>query len=643
MFEAQKVGKASFSNQLTEGARAFRRVLTPIQRETNLVIRILLVIAIYFELLLFVNTVINSFSLVESITMSLVIASLVPNGLFVAIAISYTMGAVRIAQKGALVQQANAIESLSNVDMLCLDNTGTLTTNHITFHDLYPIKVTEAEFRSALGDFAASGTGGNRTSEAIKAAIPGQPFVPQSEVQFSSEYKWSGMVFDLPEIRGSFVLGAVEILAGRLAPGSDLGNQVGIWSDQGLRVVLFAWRPEPVDILVNDRPSLPENLIPMGLISFSDTLRPEAGETLASFSRAGVKVKIISGDDPQTVCALACQAGLGPEIPSISGLELAKMSEDQISRSAETNTVFGRITPLQKESLIAHLRPNGHYVAMIGDGVNDVLSLKHSNLAIAMQSGSQATKAVADIILMGDTFASLPYAVTEGQRIINGMHNNFKLFLSRTMFIALIILSISVIGFFPFSPKQQNILAFVVVGLPSMALAWWAKPGKVRDQDMIRLLLHFVLPAALATGVIGLIVFGGFYFAETIGFLNSHPVPFGVDVNTIALLVAQSSLTTFSILCGLLLILFVEPLSQFFAAGNEISKDLRPTYLAVGLAIMYLALLIIPSLSKSFDITPLSIKEFLWIIAAVVSWAVIIRYVWRWKIVDRFLCTDLRG
>jgi cation-transporting ATPase E len=244
---------------------------------------------------------------------------------------------------------------------------------------------------------------------------------------------------------------------------------------------------------------------------------------------------------------------------------------------------------------------------------------------------------------MGDSFASLPYAVTEGQRIINGMQANFKLFLSRTIFFALIILSVSVIGFFPFSPKQQTVVAFVVVGLPSMALAWWAQPGKSREKNLVRLLLHFVLPAALATAVIGLIVFGGFYFAATAGFLTAHPIANVADVKSVALPVAQTTLTTFSVLCGVLLILFVEPPNRFFAAGNPISKDLRPTYLSIVLVVVYMAFMIIPSLSRYFDITPLSIKEFLWVLAAVASWTIIIRWVWRWKIVERFLSTDLKG
>ena len=638
-YEAQKVGKSSLSNQLTEGARAFRRILTPIQQETNLVIRVLLVIAIYFELLLFINAVINSFTLVESVTMSVVIASLVPNGLFVAIAISYALGAVRIAQHGALVQQANAIESLSNVDVICLDKTGTLTANQICFHALQPFGVTSAELSQALGDFAASGSAGNRTSEAIQAACPGKTLRPKAEVPFSSAWKWSGLAFDQPERRGTYVLGAIEMLEGALASGSNLGGQARAWSEQGLRVVLFAWRPEPLPLLVNDHPDLPRNLIPLGLVSFSDVLRPEAKETLAGFARAGVQLKIISGDDPATVTALAHQAGLDRQLKSISGLELAQMSEEQIGRAAETNTVFGRISPQQKENLVAHLRAHGHYVAMIGDGVNDVLSLKHSNLAIAMQSGSQATRAVADIILLGDSFASLPYAVTEGQRIINGMHNNFKLFLSRTIFFALIILSVSVIGFFPFSPKQQTVVAFVVVGLPSMALAWWAQPGKAREKNLIRLLLHFVLPAAAATAVIGLIVFGGFYYAATAGILSAQ----ADSGRTVALPVAQTTLTTFSVLCGLLIILFVEPPNRFFAVGKEISRDLRPTFLSIGLAVFYLSVMTVPALSRYFDITPLSIREFLWVLGAVIAWTVILRWAWRWKLVDRFLSADLQG
>ncbi|HEX9018268.1 MAG TPA: HAD-IC family P-type ATPase, partial [Anaerolineaceae bacterium] len=297
-YEAQKVGKESLSNQFTEGARAFRRVLTPIQQETNMVIRVLLVIAVYFELLLFMNALINSFTLVESVTMSVVIASLVPNGLFVAIAISYTMGAVRIARRGALVQQANAVESLSNVDIICLDKTGTLTANQICFNALRPYGISEAGLRMALGDFVASETSSNRTSEAIKAECPGKTLPAQAEVPFSSELKWSALTFDVPERRGTYVLGALEMLEGALEAGSRLADQAAEWATQGLRVLLFAWRPDPVALFADEKPALPSGLIPLGLVSFSDVLRPEARETLAAFAQAGVKLKIISGDDP---------------------------------------------------------------------------------------------------------------------------------------------------------------------------------------------------------------------------------------------------------------------------------------------------------------------------------------------------------
>jgi cation-transporting ATPase E len=642
-FEAQKVGKESLANQLTTGARAFRRVLTPIQQEINLVIRILLLVAVYFEFLLIVNAIINKISFVENIKMSVVIAGLVPNGLFVAIALAYALGAVRIAGKGALVQQANAVESLSNVDILCLDKTGTLTANQIQFNALHPFGVSEAELRLILGDFAASGTAGNRTSEAIAAACPGKAIKPVAEVTFSSERKWSGLVFDTPGRRGTYVLGALEMLEPALAPGSDLGDQAGLWSDQGLRVVLFAWLSQPVPLGSAEKPALPTGLVPLGLVALSDVLRPEASQTLTAFAKAGVQLKIISGDNPQTVVALARQAGLGPELASISGLDLARLSDGEFSQAAEHNTVFGRISPQQKEQLIHVLRQGGHYVAMIGDGVNDVLSLKQSNLGIAMQSGSQATRSVADIILIGDTFASLPFAVQEGQRIINGMHSILKIFLSRTIFAALAILSTFIIGSFPFSPKQSSIFALLAVGIPSMALAAWAMPGKPDGEKLIRQLLHFVLPASLTMSIFGLIVFAGFFFQSYAQFFIANPQLREHELILLAQPAAQTALTSFSILCALLLIVFTVPPTRFFAAGNPISKDWRPTFLALGLLAVYFVFLLVPSLSAGFDFLPLTLLDHLLIFLAVAAWTMALRWTWRWRLVDRFLSTDLQG
>ena len=232
---------------------------------------------------------------------------------------------------------------------------------------------------------------------------------------FSSARKWSAIAFDDPDQKGVYVLGAPEILASVLPLTIELKDLIQNQAQQGLRVILFAHSPDLTAIQDPERPKLPSDLIPLAILSFDDQLRPEAYETLQGFFAAGIEVKIISGDNPQTVAALAKQAGLGAEVQVISGQELAEMDENQFAQAAETFNVFGRISPDQKAKLVQKMRLAGRYVAMIGDGVNDLLSLKQANLAIAMESGSKATRGVADIVLAKRFLCgSLPKAFLEG-------------------------------------------------------------------------------------------------------------------------------------------------------------------------------------------------------------------------------------
>ncbi len=642
--EVEKVGAESLAQKITAGARAFRRMLTPIQRETNLVVRIVLLIASFLLALLLVDTILNDIPIVESVKMSIVIAGLVPNGLFVAITISYALGAVRIAGKGALVQQSNAVESLSNVTVLCLDKTGTLTANRIRFHDVIPFGITSQRLRSRLAIYAASGSTGNRTSEALAEALPGEPLPVLDEVPFSSDRKWSALSFDTPELRGTYVMGALEMLQPVLQPNEELAEPAESWSDQGLRVVLLAYLPEPAPLRDSTgQPVLPTGLESLGLISFSDELRPEARKTLSEFAAAGVALKIISGDNPHTVASLARQAGLSPQLKVISGLELAEMQPEEFSRAAQENTIFGRITPQQKEQLVLALRGSGEYVAMIGDGVNDVLSLKQANLGIAMQSGSQAARAVADIVLLKDSFAVLPSAVREGQRIINGMQDILKLYLSRIFYLILMVVATSIIGGFPFSPKHSSIVALMTVGIPAIALAAWARPGKTPRGSFMRRLLHFVLPAALLMILFGLGVYLGYLAPALQRYTGTHAVIVPQEIFKEVFPIAQTALSIFTIFAGLLLIIFVEPPTPWFEGGDVCRKDRRPAFMALAMALGFIGFLAAGSLSQPFDFIDLKLADYLLIGGAALLMGLALRFAWRKKLLDRFFEVNLQA
>ena len=401
--------------------------------------------------------------------------------------------------------------------------------------------------------------------------------------------------------------------------------------------MLFTSVPELVSLRnADDQPSLPHGLIPLGLISLSDELRPQARETLRQLSETGVRFKVISGDNPQTVAALVKQAGLSSDISAVSGLDLATMDTVDFATTAADTTVFGRITPQQKEQLVDVLHKQGHYVAMIGDGVNDVLSLKKADLAIAMQSGSQATRSVADIVLLNDSFASLPSALREGQRIRNGMRDILKLYLTRVFYFVVLLSGASVVGGFPFEPRQASILVLLTVGIPSFLLAAWARPG-AREKDTGRSLWHFVLPAASTLGLVGLLLyFSEYVLADSLGLFRSRSTVAAVKMA----LDAQTTLTTFALFCGIALLLFVEPPARFWVGGNELRGDKRISYLALAMCIVSVPLISLSPLRSLFDLTLLDSPDYLVIAVYVVIWVFLVRWVWRGHILERFLALE---
>lgn len=657
-YEAEKVGVESFANQITTSARTYKQIKTPLQSDVDLIIRILVLLSVQIGILFALAAIVAQLPLAESAKIAAVVTGLIPNGLFFMITISYAMGSVRMAGSGALIQQSNAVESMSNVDILCLDKTGTLTANHINMNEVHPLgDVSDSEMRRILAVFAASGSAPNRTSEALAAGCPGERQSIVEEIPFSSARKWSAISFDRDNLRGVYVLGAPEMLHPHLIENADLGTRLNEWADQGLRVLLFAYRPEVTPLQDSlGQPQLPPNLLPMGLISFSDQLRDQVEDTLKAFSKTGIRLKIISGDNPHTVAALARQAGLSGDIRVISGPELADMNDAQIAQVAEETTIFGRITPQQKEMLVDALRSRGHYVAMIGDGVNDVLSLKKANIGISMQSGSQATRGVADIVLMNDSFAALPPAFLEGQRIVNGMQDIMRLFLTRVFYMTLVIIGAAVVGLgFPFSPIHTSLLTLLTVGIPTFALAAWARPAQSR-QRLIMSVMHFVIPAAFSLALLGLVTYtiyyvvvytnnlGTFATVSSLGEIAVLEAQGGISVNEVFNLaqaqatdIARTVITSLLTLGGLVLVLFVEPPTAFWTGGDELSGDWKPAILAAVLGVLYVAVMLIPPLREFFQLSALRWYDFLIIAVELFVWALALRFIWRRKIFTRFL------
>jgi cation-transporting ATPase E len=648
-YEAEKVGADSLASRMTAAARKFRKVLTPLQQHINMIIRLLLGAVVILGLITVLRMMLGVTPFTTGVQNMAVIVGLVPIGLYFMITLTYALGAVRIAEQSALVQQSNAVESISNVDVMCLDKTGTLTANRIELQAVYPIGIDRADLETILGHYAASTSTSNKTSEAIATALPGEKRPIQTEMPFGSAHKWSAIAFqDTP---GIYVLGAPEVLSTALSLSEQLQFRIQESADRGLRVLLFASSPNLTELQdVAGYPVLPPQLQPLGILVFGDELRPNAHQTLAEFRQAGIQVKVISGDHPATVAALAKQAGLGNDIIAVSGQELAQMDEATFTQAAEESTIFGRITPEQKARLVQSLQSRHHYVAMMGDGVNDVLSLKQANVGVAMESGSQATRGVADIVLIKDTFSALPKIFLEGQRIRNGVNDISKLFMVRILSFILAIIAVGMIALsFPFGIKTSTIVTFLTVGIPPFFVTLWAKPDHDRTVQG-NPFLHFVLPATFTLALASILVYL-YFLAENItpvfdwiqGQIPFEELGRQITFADIARAqqVAETALITMQVLGGLLLLPFLKPPTTAWVGGEPLSQDWRYTILAGLVFLIYLLIISVPPLRNFFELYPLNLVQYLGIGLLALIWAWVVRFTWRNKILDRFLGTQI--
>ena len=618
-YQATRVGHESVANEMTAGARSYRNIRTPLQREVALIIQVMLVMAIALAIQIALQYRSGDLDLPfgDSVRAAAVIFGLVPQGLVFMVTVTYAMAAVRLAGKGLLIQRMNAVESTSHVDVLCVDKTGTLTTNRLDLETVVPIADDDSDLRTRLGQLVSSVSTSNRTTEALADAFPSDARELTAEVPFSSDWKWSGGTF--PD-GGSIIFGAPEAFRNHVQMPDHIAERADEMISEGLRVLIICQSPDSLTYGAEDSdatPELPGTIEIMGLVALRDELRPDAQETIAHFREAGIEPKVISGDHPGTVSVLARQAGLAGDNSAVSGYDLDQMDDNELEQVAVNTSVFGRITPKQKERLVEALNRRGHYVAMIGDGVNDVLALKKSHVAMAMRSGSQVTRGVADLVLMDDSFSSLPRAFQEGQRILRGMEAIIRLFLSRGFYMGLIIIGVSLLGYpFPSTPKLDTLLAMLTIGAPILALAFWATPGET-PKRILRSASHFVVPAAVLTAILGI----------------------GVYVTTIEMtgdmFLAREALVTTSILCGIVLVAYVHPPHRWFAIVEQTTGDWKPAGVAALMTVGYVLILAIPPLRNFYELQILRPEAYLAIAVAVVAWSFLLRFTWQLHLVAR--------
>jgi P-type E1-E2 ATPase len=482
------VGEDSYAVRIAGEARRFRHPRSPLERALNRLLLTLVLVMVPLGVLLGTALWERRTPFDEAVPTSVAaVVSLVPEGLILLAGLTYAVAALRMARRGALVQQLNAVESLASVDVLCLDKTGTLTENALRVVDLVE---RDGAVAAELGVFAASFPVKNDTLAAIAAAYPAEAEAPEHVVPFSSRWRWSGL-----RIHGrNLVLGAPELF--ELGP---LEERTAAEAAGGRRVVAFGTSAEPLDGL-DPAAGPPPRFEAAAIVVISERLRPEARATVEYFRSEGVALKVISGDRPETVAAIARDAG----IPVTEPLDGTRLPSDgrALARALRETSVVGRISPEDKRRVVEALAADGHYVAMVGDGVNDVPALKASRLAIAQGAGTQMAKSVADLVLVRGDFAAVPAMVREGRQILRNLQRVARLFVTKSAFAAFLILSAGLTpAAYPLLPRHLTIAAALTIGIPAFFLALAPSRGAFRAPQFLRDVSAFALPAGTAAGL----------------------------------------------------------------------------------------------------------------------------------------------
>ena len=487
-----RVGAESYASRLTAAAQADGHKVAKgeMMRSLDRLIQVIGLGLIPVGLALFCKEywvlLLDLRSTVESVVAALV--GMIPEGLYLLTSVALAVGMLRLARRRVLTQDMNCIETLARVDVLCVDKTGTITESAMEADA--PVPLTHESPEKILRSYYTAEEPDNDTGRALKARFGGDkiPWSVTGQLPFNTAYKYSAKSFGE---QGVYLVGAPDVLAGPRA--DQLRDALQPLLDEGRRVLLLARYNGPLPD-PEKRPD-PDRMTFLALLPLQNRIRPNAPGTFAYFAQQGVAVKVISGDDPRAVSHVAAQAGIPGAEHWVDAAAL--QTDEELTRQAGPCTVFGRVTPGQKRKLVHALQAQGHTVAMVGDGVNDVLALKDADCGIAMASGAQAASQVAQLVLLDSDFAALPAVVAEGRRVINNIQRSASLFLVKNIFSLLLSLVALILPVaYPFQPLQLSLLSAVTIGLPSFVLALEPNYELVRGK-----FLHNVLHAALPGGL----------------------------------------------------------------------------------------------------------------------------------------------
>ncbi len=497
-YRATRVGPHSYAAALAEEASKFTLVKSELRNGINRILQFITYLLVPAGLLTIYTQLFTTHAGWRQSLLRMVgaLVPMVPEGLVLMTSVAFALGVVRLGQRQCLVQELPAIEGLARVDVVCADKTGTLTESGMRVSGVEELG--DGAVADVLAALAAADARPNASMRAIAETYDTPPdWIPTATAPFKSATKWSGVSYG---DHGNWVIGAPDVLLDPASAAAERAERIGA---QGLRVLLLGRGDVPVD-----HQDAPGRVTPAALVVLEQKVRADARETMDYFAEQDVSVKVISGDNAVSVGAVAAKLGLHGETMDARQLPT---DDSGLARALETHTTFGRVRPDQKRAIVHALQSRGHAVAMTGDGVNDVLALKDADIGVAMGSGSPASRAVAQIVLLDNRFATLPYVVGEGRRVIGNIERVATLFLTKTVYSALLALLVGLECLFakalhadpllyPFQPIHATIAAWFTIGIPSFILS--LAPNNERAQPgFVRRVLSSALPCGLVVGV----------------------------------------------------------------------------------------------------------------------------------------------
>ena len=499
-YRATKVGPDAYATKLAEEASKFTLVKSELRNGINRILQFITYLLVPAGLLTIYTQLFTTHAGWRQSVLRMVgaLVPMVPEGLVLMTSIAFAVGVIRLGQRRCLVQELPAIEGLARVDVVCADKTGTLTENGMRISDVEQFGPTEQSVADVLASLAAADARPNASMQAIAETYSQPPgWIVTATAPFKSATKWSGVSY---RDHGNWVIGAPDVLLDPASAAAERAERIGA---QGLRVLLLG----SAEVAVNHSDA-PGRVTPVALVVLEQKVRPDARETLDYFAAEAVSVKVISGDNAVSVAAVAGKLGLHGETMDARQLPTEPA---QLADTLESHTTFGRVRPDQKRAIVHALQSHGHTVAMTGDGVNDVLALKDADIGVAMGAGSPASRAVAQIVLLDNRFATLPYVMGEGRRVIGNIERVANLFLTKTVYSVLLALFVGIECLFskplkadpllyPFQPIHVTIAAWFTIGIPSFILS--LAPNNERAYPgFVRRVLTSALPSGLIVGV----------------------------------------------------------------------------------------------------------------------------------------------